>query len=117
LDVVEIKKVVDVYHKRLESKQESELPESARDAFTTFEKFVFCRLIALSLPLIKYRSLADVLDTLDTCKMTSTRKRDRIFRFLKRGALERAVQKCGADVRRSLETFKVRALTSSCHQT
>jgi hypothetical protein len=39
--------------------------------------------------------------------MTSNRKRDRFFRFLKRDALLKAVQKCGTDVRRSLETFKV----------
>jgi hypothetical protein len=51
--------------------------------------------------------MADVLEMLDACKVTSTRKRDRLLRFLKRGALEKAVQKCGADVRRSLETFKV----------
>jgi hypothetical protein len=51
-----------------------------------------------------------VLDKLDACKMTSTRNRDRFFRFLKRGALEKEVQKCGADIRRSFETFKVCAL-------
>jgi hypothetical protein len=40
--------------------------------------------------------------------MNSARKRDRLVLFIKRGALEEAVQKCGADFRRSLETFKVR---------
>jgi hypothetical protein len=39
--------------------------------------------------------------------MTSTRKRDRFFRMLNRGELQRAVKKCGEDVHRSLETFKV----------
>jgi hypothetical protein len=56
---------------------------------------------------MKCRSLADVLDKLNACKMNSTRKRDYVIRFIKRGALERAVQKCGTDVRRSLEIFKV----------
>ena len=54
--------------------------------------------------------MVDVLEMLDACKISSTRKRDRFFHFLKRGALEKAVQKCGADVRRSLETFKVKRI-------
>ena len=53
------------------------------------------------------RSLADVLDKLNACKINSTRKRDHFKRFIKRGALEKEVLKCGADVRRFLETFKV----------
>jgi hypothetical protein len=65
------------------------------------------RVVAIISLLINYRSLVDVLDALDACKMNSIRKRDRFFRFLKRGTLEREVQRCGADVRRSMETFKV----------
>jgi hypothetical protein len=71
-------------------------------------KSMYRRLGALIQPLNKNRSLADVLENLDACKMTSTHKRDRISRYIKRGALVRAVRKCGADVRRSLETFRVR---------
>jgi hypothetical protein len=62
------------------------------------------RLDTLIHALTKYRSLEDVLLTLNACKMTSTRKRDRFARILKRGELQRAVKKCG----QSLETFKVR---------
>jgi hypothetical protein len=57
---------------------------------------------------MKFRSLEDVLKTLKTYRMTSTSKRDRLFRYIKRGELQSAVKKCGEEVHRSLETFKVR---------
>jgi hypothetical protein len=106
--VMEIKKIIDGSRKRFGDGQGLALPITVQDAFNEFEKFVSSLLGVLILALMKFRSLKDVLKTLETYRMTSARKRDRIFRFIKRGELQSAVKKCGEDVQRSLETFKVR---------
>jgi hypothetical protein len=108
LDVDSIKKVIDAYRDQFGSDLELKLPEAAQAAFTAFERSAeFISVASNELTLMEYSALENVLDKLNACKMDSNHIRDRLLRVLKRGELEYAVQKCGAEIRRSLEALKV----------
>jgi hypothetical protein len=70
-------------------------------------KSLYNLLSLVTLPLIKRSALENVLDKLNACKMDSNSLGDRLLRFVKRGELASAVDKCGADTTQSLEDFRV----------
>jgi hypothetical protein len=70
--------------------------------------------LALMSQLTERRALENVLDKLNACKMDSARIGDRVLRFVKRGELASAVDKCSADITHSLEEFRVSAHDYTC---